>query len=94
MLSEGVKAPSVLNGGLDNFYVLLGKYVRVFTFEAFYCDFQKLVNFNNFQILIYENFIINFPNFKFKFHTLGLGSFFAVGAVLEFEYMKRKKEVK
>ena len=29
-----------------------------------------------------------------KFHNLGLGSFFAVGAVLEFEYMKRKKEVK
>ena len=28
LLSEGVKAPSVLNGGLDNFYVLLGKYVR------------------------------------------------------------------
>ena len=24
LLSEGVKAPSVLNGGLDNAYVLLG----------------------------------------------------------------------
>ena len=30
---------------------------------------------------------------NFKFYNLGLGSFFAVGAVLEFEYMKRKKEV-
>mmetsp|Transcript_25451 Transcript_25451/g.24340 ORF Transcript_25451/g.24340 Transcript_25451/m.24340 type:complete len:289 (-) Transcript_25451:12-878(-) len=46
LLAEGDKAPSVLNGGLDNFFILLG-----------------------------------------------LGSFFAVGSVLEFEYMKRKKEI-
>ena len=60
--------------------------------ETFYNNFQRQISHSNIENWVLKKSKFQFSNFKF--YNLGLGSFFAVGAVLEFEYMKRKKEVK